>query len=134
MGGFALGARQAKAAGGQFVAGHHRGQVQLAGHAERHAQRFADRLVKKDFPRVLEAFARNLPAKRPGIIGANIGANKDAADRVAALAEEVVSGTFSGTRAVGILFDKDAESTKTVLQQPALFNYSRSERPIMLAE
>ncbi len=31
----------------------------------------------------LEAFARNLPARRPGIIGANIGANKDAADRIA---------------------------------------------------
>ena len=31
----------------------------------------------------LEAFAANLPTKRPGIIGANIGANKDSADRVA---------------------------------------------------
>jgi dihydroorotate dehydrogenase len=30
----------------------------------------------------LEAFARNLPSPRPGLIGANVGANKDADDRI----------------------------------------------------
>src|SRR5581483_12038602 len=30
----------------------------------------------------LAAFAAHLPARRPGVIGANVGANKDAGDRI----------------------------------------------------